>query len=750
MGIQSQIEKENIEKEFEEIVKLCVRCKNEENKELIRKAFDLANEAHREMRRKSGEPYIMHPINVAKIVGGEIGLGTTSVVCALLHDVVEDTDYTLEDIENMFGVKVSQIIDGLTKISDVFDQNSSLQAENFRKMLLTLSDDVRVILIKLADRLHNMRTLDSMPEKKQLKIASETLFLYAPLAHRLGLYAIKTELEDLSLKYQHPGIYNEILQKVTDNERKRIAYINKFSLPIINKLTNQNINYNITGRSKSIYSIWNKMQKKDIPFEEVYDIFAIRVVFEPSENLPEKNQCWDIYSVVTDIYQPNPDRLRDWVSTPKANGYEALHTTVMGPEGKWVEVQIRSKRMDEIAEKGYAAHWKYKGDNNDENQLDTWLKKIRELLENPDSNAMEFIDEFKMNLFSSEIYVFTPKGLLKRLPKNATALDFAFEIHTKIGNKAIGAKVNYKLVPLSYILKSGDQVEILTSEKQQPQREWIEYTTTAKAKAAIKELFKKERKDEIIIGKQYLDNKLEQLNISQTSMLFKKLLEHFDVPNREELYSQIGRGLIPLDNIKKIVEKRNKNKWIRYWQLQLTKTTGKIIKKSTKEEDTTIENIDNEEKDKIKKITTNENAGLNFTAAKCCNPIPGDDIVGYLNPNEDIIVHKRNCPNAIKLMSSFGERIITANWKAHKILSFITRVKITGIDQIGIVHNITTIISKDLDANIQSLHFESNEGIFKGYIDLYVHNTYDLDNLISTIKKVKGVRTVSRAESTED
>ncbi|MFH2142799.1 MAG: RelA/SpoT family protein, partial [Bacteroidota bacterium] len=681
-------EKIRIENEFDEILKVCLRARTKENKDLIRKAFDLANDAHKQMRRRTGEPYIIHPIEVAKIVSSEIGLGTKSVVSALLHDVVEDTDYTLEDIERLFGPKISHIIDGLTKISNVFDEESSLQAENFRKMLLTLSDDMRVILIKLADRLHNMRTLGAMPQHKQLKIAGETLFLYAPLAHRLGLYAIKTELEDLSLKYQHPSIYGEIHQKIKDSEKKRIIYINKFTLPIINKLTEEGIQFSVTGRPKSIYSIWNKMQIKNVPFEEIYDIFAIRIIFEPEKNIPEKTQCWKIYSLITDIYQPNPDRLRDWVSTPKANGYEALHTTVMGHEGKWVEVQIRTHRMDDIAERGYAAHWMYKGDDGGEGELDKWIKRIRELLENPESDALEFLDEFKMNLYTSEIFVFTPKGLLKRLPKGSTALDFAYEIHSHIGNFAIGAKVNHKLVPLSYKLHSGDQVEILTSDKQKPKREWLDFVITAKAKGNIKDAFKVERKLYLTEGKEILDNKLKELDISLSSIIFRKLLNGYNIRSKDDFYVKIGSGIIDLDDIKKIIKKKSRNKWIRYWQLQINKTTGRKKKKQTHE---IISDVSYD----IKKpfLLTEEVDEQDYVLSKCCNPIPGDDVIGYLNNENEIIIHKKKCPNAIKMSSSFGDRIISANWTTHKIMSFLARIQISGIDKIGMLNNFTNVIS---------------------------------------------------------
>ncbi len=749
MKLLTDEEKTAIEMQFDTILNSCPRCKTKEDKALIRKAFDLANEAHQGMRRRSGEPYFYHPINVAIISAKEIGLGTTSVICALLHDVVEDTDYTLEDIKLLFGDKVAQIIDGLTKISNVFEQGStSLQAENFRKMLLTLSDDVRVILIKLADRLHNMRTLESMPEYKQMKIAAETLYLYAPLAHRLGLYAIKTELEDLGLKHQHPVVFSEIHKKLVESEKNREDYISRFSAPIIERLNNNGLKYLISGRSKSIFSIWNKMQTKGVPFEEVYDIFAIRIIFEPDSQQTEKTQCWNIYSQVTDIYQPKPDRLRDWVSTPKANGYEALHTTVMGPDGNWVEVQIRSKRMDEIAERGYAAHWKYKGEGGDESELDKWIKKIRELLENPDANAIEFIDEFKMNLFSSEVFVFTPKGTLKRLPKGSTTLDFAYEIHTKIGDRAIGAKVNYKLVPLSHVLTSGDQVEILTSETSQPQKEWLNFVTTAKAKSRIKEKFKSERRENIEKGKLLIEQKFAELEIPITSILFKKLMIGYEIFSKEDIYYKIGSGEIDLKDVQKVINKKSKNKFIRYWRLQITKTTSKLplLKRSADVPQLSEAKINRRETFVIDDVAEQNN----YTLAKCCSPIPGDDVVGYLLENQNVDIHKKLCPVAQRIMANYGDKIITVKWTTHKVLSFLVRIKINGIDNIGIVHNLTNLISKELDVNMRTIYFNANDGVFEGFIDLYIHDTFDLDALIRDLKKIKGINSAKRVDQTED
>jgi GTP pyrophosphokinase len=738
-------EKKLIQQEFDDLLKKCFRCDTAEDQELIRKAFRIAYEAHKNMRRKSGEPYVLHPIAVAKICAYEIGLGTKSVVSALLHDVVEDTEITLDEIRFQFGDKIASIVDGLTKISGVFDKNSSLQAENFRKMLLTLSDDVRVILIKLADRLHNMRTLNALPPSKQIKIAGETLYLFAPLAHRLGLYAIKTELEDLSLKYSYPKVYEEIERKLMDDEKKRQHFINIFSLPIIDRLTQQGISFDISGRPKSIYSIWNKMQTKGVPFEEIYDLFAIRLVFDPVPDIPEKNQCWNIYSIITDIYPPKPDRIRDWVSTPKANGYEALHVTVMGPEGRWVEVQIRSRRMDEIAERGFAAHWKYKGMSAQESELDKWIKKIRETLENPQGDALEFLDDFKLNLFASEILVFTPKGEIRNLPKDSTALDFAYDIHSHIGNKAIGAKVNYRLVPLNHVLKSGDQVEIITSDKAKPQREWLDFVITAKAKASIKQALKAEARNRLEKGKEMLEERLKEMNLHPSSRIFRKLLPAYEVNSKDELYSKIGLGIISLEDLPTILKKNTRNKWIRYWELQFG------LRKPDKDKESSSEEGDKKPgKDSpILLRETTDDQEQSYVIAHCCNPIPGDDVVGYLSPSHTLIVHKAKCPVAIKLLSSQANRIVPAKWTTHKIHSFLVRISLQGIDRFGVYNSITTVISKELNVNIRTINLSSHDGIFEGTIDLYVHNTADLNNLIMNLIKIKGVEKVSRVENTE-
>ncbi len=735
----------HIQSEYESLVNNLLRCNKPGDRELIDKAFKVANEAHWNMRRKSGEPYIIHPIAVAKIVNQEIGLGAKSIATALLHDVVEDTDYSLEDVKRDFGPKIASIIDGLTKISGTYNKgtSSSMQAENFRRMLLTLSDDLRVILIKIADRLHNMRTLDSMPENKKMKVAGETIFLYAPLANRLGLYAIKSELEDLSFKYRQPVIYEEISSKLRHGEKKYYSLINKFSLPIIEKLTQAGLKFEISGRPKSIFSIWKKMQSKNVPFEEVYDVLAVRIVFEPLAGIPEKTTCWNIYSIITDTYLPKPDRLRDWISRPKPNGYEALHVTVMGPEGRWVEVQIRSKRMDEIAEKGYAAHYKYKGDNAPETELDKWIKKIRMMLENPLEDPIEFLDEFKMNLFSSEIMVFTPKGALVSLPKGASALDFAYEIHTEIGNKAIGAKINYKLNPISAILMSGDQVEIITSDSAKPEKEWLSFVRTSKAKEAIKNALKTETVNRIQKGMEILEAKLAELGVSPNSEIVRKLMLSYDVANKDELYSGIELGTINLENIKKIIRKTPAKNVIKYWELKLL--GSKKSKKEDEEENAgREEKIDGSVPFLLKENA--ENAEQSYEIAKCCNPIPGDEVIGYRSPEGSIIIHKPKCPVAIRIMSNEGNRIIAVKWAMHKLVSFLARVSMTGVDRIGLVNDITNIISSELKVNMTNINISVKDGIFEGTIDLYVHHTQDLNNLILKISNVRGIENIKRVE----
>ncbi len=731
--IDLEAEKKEILKRYRGLLHACKRTLEKGDKLLIRKAFDIALEAHKNMRRKSGEPYIYHPIAVALICAEEIGLGTTSVVCALLHDVVEDTDLTLDDIRGLFGDKEAKIIDGLTKISGVFDQGSSLQAENFRKMLLTLSDDVRVILIKLADRLHNMRTLDSMKRDKQLKIASETLYLYAPLAHRLGLNAIKTELEDLGLKYTEPELFNDIEHRLKESEPERKKFISKFIVPIKEILEEQGLKAKIIGRPKSIYSIYNKIKNKGVPFEEIYDLFAIRIIIDtPPEN--EKTDSWRVYSIVTDFYHPNPDRLRDWISTPKANGYESLHTTVMGPEGKWVEVQIRTVRMDELAEKGYAAHWKYK-DSANESQLDDWIRKIREVLESPEENAMEFLDDFKLNLFAEEIFAFTPKGEMKTLPINATALDFAFEIHTKVGEKCIGAKVNHKLVPLSYKLKSGDQVEVLTSNKQVPKEDWLGYVVTARAKSKIKNALKEERRRISEDGREILERKFKHIKIDFTVSNINELTTYFKLPSSQELFYRIAVGNINIKHLKDFHQEHGK----------IVHKSGNIKKAETAQ---SLEQMVTAARGKSDMLVIGENLNkIDYNLSPCCTPIPGDDVFGFITIHEGIKIHRVNCPNAIQLLSNYAYRVVKAKWTSQELISFLSGIKITGIDEVGLVNNITKIISNELNVNMRSISFDTNDGTFEGTVMVFVHDTNHLTELMKKLKKVNGVLSVTRVDN---
>jgi len=608
---------------------------------------------------------------------------------------------------------------------------------------MTLSDDMRVILIKIADRLHNMRTLDSLPEHKRMKLAGETIFLYAPLAHRLGLFAIKSELEDLSFKFRQPQIYEDIASKLKLSEKKYLTFLNKFSFPIIDKLTKAGLHFDISSRPKSVFSIWKKMQSKNVPFEEIYDVLAVRIVFEPKPDVPEKTQCWNIYSMITDSYLPKPDRLRDWVSRPKPNGYEALHVTVMGPEGKWVEVQIRSNRMDEIAERGYAAHWKYKGDGSQESELDKWIKKIRAMLENPLEDPIEFLDEFKMNLFSSEIMVFTPKGTLVSLPKGASALDFAYEIHTEIGNKAIGAKINYKLNPVSATLMSGDQVEIITSDIAKPEKEWLSYVRTSKAKEAIKDALRAETTNRIQKGMDILNGKLNELGVTPNAEILRKLLLAYDVSNKDELYSGIELGIINLDNLKKILRKSISESVIKYWDLKFIGS-----KKESRESGENIRKINKNVPFLLRENV--ENAEQSYEIASCCSPIPGDEVMGYISPEGPIVIHKPKCQTAIRLMSNEGNRIISVKWAIHKLVSFPARISMTGIDRMGLVNEITNIISSQLKVNMTNVNFSVKDGIFTGTIDIYVHHIKDLNNLIMKISNIKGIESVKRVEDFAD
>ena len=728
-------EQEMIETAFDDLIKSLRKGTTEESMKMIRRAFEFAREAHQGVRRKSGEPYILHPLAVAKIAVKEIGLGTKSAVAALLHDVVEDTDYTVEDIANLFGPKIASLVDGLTKISEVMGSNTTKQAESFRKMILTLADDVRVILIKIADRLHNMRTLDSMPEHKQVKIASETLYIYAPLAHRMGLHAIKTELEDLSLKYENPVEYQELEKRIHDYRDEHTGLYQQFIAPIRERLTESGYRYDITARTKSVYSVWSKMQRRHISFEEIYDLLAVRIVFDPKDNQPEKWQCWNIYSLITDMYSPKPERIRDWVSVPKANGYEALHLTVMGPGGKWIEVQIRSRRMDEIAEKGLAAHWKYKGDNAEaSNEVDKWLAGIKEMLEQPGTDALEFLDEFKLNLFAKEIRVFTPKGEMRTLPKGASVLDFAYDIHTEIGNSCIGGKVNHKLVPMSHRLQSGDQVEVLTSDKQKPQSDWLEFIVTAKARNNILMVFRREKKEQIRIGTTMFEKLLEDMKLPFGAENLNKALLHLKLQHKDDLYVSLAKGHLDIEDVRKALKKKSENKFVKYWKLQFFK--------SDKDK-----SVPDKEEEKGKVINDITDDASDFIIAPCCNPIPGDDVVGMKIDGDKITVHKRKCPEAIRLMSSYGDKIVPVKWVSHKIMSFLAVIKLNGIDSIGIVSDITMIISKESNVNMRTVHFETKDGIFEGMIHLYVHNTADLNNLMMKIASLKGVENVSRVEN---
>lgn len=738
--VNTDEEKKEILRRYRRLLRQAKPYLKEGDAKLIKKAFNTSMEAHQEMRRKSGEPYIYHPLAVAEICVNEIGLGTTSIICALLHDVVEDTEIELEDIEHEFGSKVARIIDGLTKISGVFDYGSSQQAENFRKMLLTLSDDVRVILIKLADRLHNMRTLDSMPKNKQLKVASETIYLYAPLAHRLGLYAIKSELEDLNLKFTQSEKYREIAKAISSTKDARRRFIKKFIDPIQKELNKQGFDFVIKGRPKSIYSIWNKMQKKNIPFHEVYDLFAIRIILDvPLEE--EKAACWKIYSVITDFYNPNPERLRDWISTPKSNGYESLHTTVMSPGGQWVEVQIRTKRMDEIAEKGYAAHWKYKDKPNSAHRqsgLEDWIGKVREILEQAkdenNASAVEFVDDFRSNFFNEEVFVFTPKGELRTLPRGATALDFAFDIHTEIGAKCLGAKVNQKLVPINYILSNGDQVEILTSNKQKPNQDWLRFAVSSKAKAKIKEILKEEKKAAASEGKEIVRRKLKQMKVDLNSEILEKLTNYFKVKTPLDLYYQVGEGVIPATSIKKFKD-----------ELDQQNITTKAKISDAKSFSRAVSKIKGESQDLL--LIGDDMDILDYKLAKCCNPIPGDDVFGFVTVNEGIKIHRTNCPNAPELMANYGYRIVQAKWMPRKELAYLSGLKVIGTDRMGLINDITKVISAELKVNMRSLSIDTEGGIFEGNIMLYVHDKSHLDTLIKKLEKVAGVVKVTRFDS---
>ncbi|MDD2512348.1 MAG: RelA/SpoT family protein [Proteiniphilum sp.] len=752
-------EEQMIEEEFQGLLQDYLNSNHRRKVDVITRAYNMAKEAHKGARRRSGEPYIMHPLAVARIVSKEMGLGSTSISASLLHDVVEDTDYTTDDIRALFGDKIAQIVDGLTKISSgMFGENVSAQAENFRKLLLTMSDDIRVILIKIADRLHNMRTLSSMSPTKQFKITGETLYIYAPLAHRLGLFAIKTELEELCFRYEHPEVFADLTTKIAETAPERSKIYENFAEPVIPALDKMGIQYEMRARVKSVYSIWNKMQSKGISFSEVYDLFAVRIIFEVHPGMDEKKQCWDIYSAITDIYKLRPDRIRDWVSHPKANGYQALHLTVMGPDGKWIEIQIRSRRMDDIAEKGFAAHWKYKENRIEEdNELDKWIKTIQEILANPNPNAIDFLDTVKMNLFSSEIFVFTPKGEIKTLPQGATALDFAYTIHTRIGDHCLGAKVNHTLVPLSQKLHSGDQIEILTSQSVNPQPEWLNFVTTAKARTKIEASLRRQRRRITEKGKNMLDELFGNEAIDNT--LFNRILHSYKAENKEDLFYMIGNNEVTLPPQKeaffklKAVPEKQDNLFVRY-----VKQAMNAIKKSPQEprkviladeEDASLSMPQENNKVKIDRKAvyhlTEQNFRKNFIVYSCCNPLPGDDVFGYVTEKEEVEVHKRSCQTGLKLKSNYGDRIIAVEWGDYRQYSFLASIIFTGIDRVGILGNILAKLTEEVVVNIQSVNVASKDGIFEGIFNVHVHSAEEVNQLCGKIAKVDGVSTVHRS-----
>ena len=733
--LSEEEEKKEILREYRGLLKVLKQKMKPGDKELIRSAFEMAVNAHKTMRRKSGEPYILHPIAVAKICVEEIGLGVRSSICALLHDTVEDTDITLDDIKREFGFEITKIVDGLTKIANVMDANTSQQAENFKKILLTLTDDPRVILIKLADRLHNMRTLDSLKREKQLKISSETIYVYAPLAHRMGLYNIKTEMEDLSMKYMESETYKFIAKKLQDTKRERTRYINDFIKPLKEKLQSTGLEFEIYGRPKSIHSIWTKIKKKGVSFEEVYDLFAIRIILNAVPE-KEKEDCWKIYSIITDEYNPSPERLRDWLSNPKSNGYEALHTTVMGPMGKWVEVQIRTKRMNDIAEKGLAAHWKYKEEKDDESNFDKWFNQIREALANQDTNSLDFLQDFKTSFLAEEIYVYTPKGDVKMLPVGASTLDFAFSVHTAIGVKCIGAKVNHKLVPLSYKLRSGDQIEIITSAKQKPNAEWLNFVVTSKAREKIKDSLKDERRQIADLGKSILERKLKSLNAS------------FNQTNIEELVN-FYKYQSSLDLMYDIAIKKNELKELKEFTIHGDKLIApkplKIVEEKFDENELKLL----PKKDTELIIFGERSDKIMYTLANCCKPIPGDDVFGFISTGEGLKIHRTSCPNATRLLANYGHRVVKTKWAKNKEISFLTGLKILGLDDVGVIHKITNLLSGELKINISAMTIEAHDGVFEGNVKVYVQDKEQLDLLVKKLLALPGIEKVDRYEMEE-
>ena len=740
-----------IEEKWQELQDECRKakvCKREDDWQFVKRAFLLAKEAHKGVRRRSGEPYIIHPIEVAIICVREIGLGKKSVVAALLHDVVEDTEYTVEDISRIFTPKIASMVDGLTKMAGVYKNDTTEQAEYFRKVLLTLSDDVRVIIIKIAARLHNMRPLGAMPRNKQIKITSETIYLFVPLAYRLGLHAIKSELEDLCMKYRFPEEYEEIRRKIDATKSEREEYIERFIRPIREVLDRNKFQYEIAARVKSIYSIWNKMQRKGIPFEEVYDLFAIRIVFKALPFPSEKTQCWQVYSCVTDIYTPKPDRLRDWISIPKSNGYEALHSTVMGPEGTWVEVQVRTERMDDIAERGFAAHWKYKHASitQEEDGLDRWLKKVRDALNSPSENALEFLDNFKLSLYKSDIVVFTPKGEPQSLPYGASVLDFAYEIHTKIGDHAIGAKINHKIMPVTALLNSGDQIEVITAENAHPKAEWLDAVITSKARQAIQDYLKREREDNIDYGMELLRTRLEEYNVTLSGRVLRKLMPAYECRNKDELYSKIGAGIISRDNLDKLLRENSSRKISKFWRLLLPGSSG-----DASNED--IEDIDLD--DDLTLDDTIQEEGRSdapeFILAECCEPIPGDSVVGYRDPKTGVIVvHKSTCDKLIRLAAQSGDNLVKEEikWSQQKAVSYLASVELSGVDRPGVLLDLTRIITADFSINMRAINIHSHDGIFEGTISLYVQDLVSLNALMDNIRQIKGVDRVKRLLNT--
>ena len=738
-----------IQREFEALLADYAQTPHRQKTELITHAFNFANKAHYGVRRLSGEPYIMHPLAVARICVREIGLGSTSICSALLHDVVEDTDYTVEDIAGLFGDKIAQIVSGLTKISGgVFGSQASEQAENFRKLLLTISDDIRVVLIKIADRLHNMRTLGAQPKDKQYKIAGETQYIYAPLAHRLGLFPIKTELEDLSFHYEHPETWQEIHDKLEKVKASQMETYEQFAAPIRERLTSMGYNFVLKARIKSVYSIWKKMVRQQCAFEDVYDLLAVRIIFTPNESMSEKDQCWMIYSAITELYRPHPERIRDWISTPKANGYEALHVTVMGANGEWIEVQIRTDRMNEIAERGYAAHWKYKTGESDDSELDKWIREIKEILAHPEKDAMEFLGTFKLNLFAQEVFVFTPSGEIKTMPLGSTALDFAFLLHSELGEHCIGAKVNHSLVPLSYKLKGGDQIEILTSTSQHPQQEWLDIVTTAKAKNVLNQYFRREERRYMKHGEQLVEDAIAMDNKLSTNhdMVLARLLSYYGMTQPTELYLQVGQGTIRLDNINEIVfPKRGWRSYIPFIG-RMTKQEEPVTLHKEQETPAT----DNKPADKPKKkephaiVLTDENLGKQYILSNCCHPIPGDEVLGYLDSDGKMYIHKIDCPEANLLKTSFGKRIYSATWNTHRVQSFVETIEFKGIDKFGVFIQVLQTITTDFHINMRTVHVTSEDGIFKGTMEIYVYDRSELDNLLKAIRKIEDIKEVKR------